>query len=182
MAESLAARNRLPTKAGSRPAVTADVEFGIPTAVRPQGIRSPGPVVSTAGRFRGPKPESFLPPLLFQELPDFIQLVRREFLIFDQLDEQRLRGSVEDALQKIVHHVADYFALRLSWRVDVGALIRALLQMTFLLENSHHRHHGRVSDLPAPEQFFINVADGRTPVHPDNFHDLEFLIGENRLS
>src|SRR5262245_55548686 len=118
MAESRAARNRLRTTGGSRSATTADVEFRTSG-----GSTAPSdPITRTCSiqgtTLTGPRRESFLPPPLCQELADFIQLLRREFLIFDQLDQQRLRGSVEDALQEVVHHIADDFALRLSGRVD----------------------------------------------------------------
>ena len=71
--------------------------------------------------------------------------------------------------------------LRLRRPVDMRAVVRRLRQVSLLLQDPHHRHHGRVGDGAGFPQRLVDVADGRLVGAPDDFHDGEFLRRERRV-
>src|SRR2546426_5676415 len=103
------------------------------------------------------RPESRFPPLLLHELPNLVEFRTINFLVFDQVHQERLRRTVENALHEFVNHIADNLTLRLGRTVEVGTIARGFGQPTFLLEYPHHRHYSRISNFPALEEFLINV-------------------------
>ena len=96
------------------------------------------------------------------------------------MDQQRLGGTVEDPVDEIPHHGADDFAPRLRGPVDVGAVGLILLQVFLLFEDLHHGHDRGVGHFAPLQQRFVDVADGDGIVFPDDLHDFQFLLGENR--
>src|SRR6476660_1565656 len=79
---------------GNKSAVISGDGSGRLRAAAPRSKRSAVPVSPTAGNCRTRLEESFLPPFVLEELPDFIELFGAEFLVFDQLDEKWFSGTV----------------------------------------------------------------------------------------
>ena len=111
-------------------------------------------------------------------MPDLFDLVGGEAPVFDEVDEQGLGGSVEDAIDEIADHGGDHLTFGLGGAVDVGAIDLLAIEVAFMFQDLHHGHDGGVGDFAAFEEGLVDVADGSGLAFPDDLHDFEFLIGE----
>src|SRR2546422_10075200 len=121
---------------------------------------------------------SSLPPPLLQEIADLIKFFLTDLLVLGQVQQQRVCRTIENAFYKIVNHVSNHLAPWLGGAIDISSIPCSFRQPALLLENPHHGHDSRVSDLAALQELLINLAHGRRAELPDDLHDLELLIGK----
>ena len=76
------------------------------------------------------------------------------------MDEQRLRGTVENAIHEFAEHSADDLILGVRGAVNERAILAAFFQIALGFENFHHGHDGGVGDFAVLEQRFVDIADG----------------------
>ena len=93
-------------------------------------------------------PGSFSASLGLQQLADFIQVFLADFPALCEMHQERRGGAVEHALDEVRHHAADDFRTRLGGLVDIRPFAGILVQTSLLFEDTHHRQHRRVRDLP----------------------------------
>src|SRR5438105_1474355 len=83
---------------GTKQDASADAAFATKPVEARQASQSRKPARSTIGDCRARVVESsLLPPLLSQQLADLLHLFFADFLVLDEVNKQRLGGSVEDA-------------------------------------------------------------------------------------
>ncbi len=99
-------------------------------------------------------------------------------VLFNQMDEKRLRRTIKNTVDEITNHGADDLPLGLGRAVNVRPILLGLFEEAFLFQDFHHGHDGRVGDFPAFQERFIDVAHGGTLALPDEFHDFQLLLGE----
>jgi hypothetical protein len=95
------------------------------------------------------------------------------------MDEERLGGAIEDAVDEFAEHAADNLVFGVRGAVEKSAVLAALFQIAFGFEDFHHGHDGGVGDFAAFEKGFVDVADGGGIALPDELHDFEFLGSES---
>src|SRR5262245_57943661 len=90
----------------------------------------------------------WLSPLLLEDFLNLVQFFLSDLTVFDEMYEERFRGTVENTLYEIMNHAADDFALGLRRTIDISSIAQRLREATLLFENSHHRHDCGVRNLP----------------------------------
>jgi hypothetical protein len=108
----------------------------------------------------------------------FLQIFFADVAGFDEMDEERFRGTIENAVDEFAEHAANDLVPGVRGAVDEGAVLAALFQIAFGFEDFHHGHDGGVCDFAALEEGLVNIANGGGLALPDKLHDFEFLRGE----
>jgi len=98
------------------------------------------------------------------------------------MDEERFRGTVEDAIYEFPEHAAKDVVLGVRGAVNERAVLAALFQIALGFEDFHHGHNGGIGDFAVLEERLIDIADGGALALPDQLHDFQFLRGECGVS
>src|SRR5215472_668932 len=106
---------------------------------------------------------------------NFLQIFFPEMAGFDQMDEKRFGGAIENAIDEFADHAANDLIFGMRGAVQEGAIPAALFQIALGFEDLHHGHHRGVSDFAALEEDLVNIADGGGTALPHKLHDFEFL-------
>src|SRR5689334_21528946 len=69
----------------------------------------------------------------------------------------------------------------MRWAVKEGAVLPALFEIAFSIEDFHHGHDAGVSDFAVLEECLVHIADGGGAALPHELHDFEFL-GSQRVA
>src|ERR1700735_777206 len=117
----------------------------------------------------------------FEHACNCLQVLFAYVARLDQMDEQRFRGTVEDAIDEFPDHAADHLALRMRRTVNEGTVLAAFFQVAFCFENFHHGHHGGVCDFAVLQKRLVDIADGGVLALPDQLHNFEFLGRKCRM-
>ena len=103
----------------------------------------------------------------------------RQLIVFEQVQHQRPRRPVEDAIDEIPNHRADHLLLWLGRAIKVRAILERRLEVALLLQGPHVRHDSGVGDRSTGAELFVDVAHGDGAVMaPDNLHQLQLVGGE----
>jgi hypothetical protein len=103
----------------------------------------------------------------------FAQLAR-----FQEINEERLCGAIEDAIYEFADHAANNFGFSMRGTIDEGTILTAFFQKALGFKDFHHCHDGGVSDFALLQQGFINIADGGVSALPHELHDFKFPRSE----